>query len=114
MKINISTLIYPTEDADKVKKAVEDIFPNVKFKITKSKMSGQALDVESLSKIKDIVEKKRIRATIRYLLLEHGNLMLNKQTAVIGKINFVEEEHTLGNINVNIDDIDRALEYLTK
>ena len=111
MKINISTPIYPTEDSDKIKKALQKIFPQAKFKTTKNKISLQTTNIEVLSKIRDIVEQKRIQATLRYLLLEHGKLQLNKQTAMIGKINFVEEEYALGNINIE-GNVDEILNYL--
>ena len=120
MKITVTTPVNPTEDGDKIKTALEKVFPKIKFKKTKKEISGSSDSTENLDYIKEKVVAKQIKSTVRYLLLEYSNdkgtrFMLNKQTLMKGKINFVEDEYPLGNIIINIetDNLEGLVDYVT-
>ncbi|MDD5182111.1 MAG: RNA-binding domain-containing protein [Candidatus Nanoarchaeia archaeon] len=119
MKITVTTQLNATENAEKIKTALEKVFPKISFKISKTSISGSSDDVVNLGYIKEKVMEKRIKNTARYLILQYktdagARIMLNKQTLLLGKINFVEEEYPLGNVVVDIetDNVDGLADYI--
>lgn len=137
MNIIVETVCKPTEDKDKVKTAMFNIFPDlrinceelkflalpnftpVKFVNNKgNKMIGTS---SSLEGFKEILRESRIRDTASRILLRgrEGNktvFRINKQVAFVGKVCFAEEKHPLGDITVTIEDenIDRIIEEITR
>ena len=109
--ITISTPVFATENKKKLMDAIQKMFPEAEFKETKTKIEAQG-ELELLSQIKLKIEEKRIKNTVRYLLAEHGCLKLNKQALVAGKLNFVEEEYTLGNVEIKTENPGEMMEYL--
>lgn len=117
MKIKISTPLYSTENSEKIKDVLEEIFP-IKFQIKKDKIIGNSKDIKVLSKIREKIQKERIKNTALFLIENNkkdneSKFELNKQTAMIGKVHFVEEEYALGNIVVEFDDSEKVEEYFS-
>jgi len=119
MKITVTTQLNATENAEKIKTALETVFPKMVFKVSKTSISGSSDDVVNLHYIKEKVIEKRIKNTARYLILQYrtdagARIMLNKQTLLFGKINFVEEEYPMGNVVVDIetDNIEGLADYI--
>jgi len=117
MNITVETVCKPTEDKDKVKKAVLNLFPDLKIDYKGNRMRGTS---SSLDRFKEILMESRIRDTARRILLrgKKGNktvFKLNKQVAFVGKVCFAEEKHPLGDITVTIENenIDRIMEEIT-
>ncbi|MCD6575987.1 MAG: hypothetical protein J7K73_02400 [Nanoarchaeota archaeon] len=116
MKIKISTPVYPTEDEDKIVSALEKFFP-IKFKKRKDTIIGEATDIEVLKELKQKIQDTRIKNTVLYLIEKNkdkneSRIELNKQTLVIGKIHFVEEDYALGNVTIEFDNVEKVAEYL--
>jgi predicted RNA binding protein with dsRBD fold (UPF0201 family) len=111
--VHVEVEINPTEDLEKVKKAVENIFGVVKFKV-KSRKWGRLLIAETrgtvgLTKLYNLLRRERIRDAARKVLfsgLADNSLTfyLNKQVAYAGHISFSQQtaESPLGPINVKI------------
>ena len=109
----VETEIYPTESAEKVKAAVNNVLGNANI-IIKPSIKGSTLTMitkgpESLSKLRNLIRNERIRDATRRLLFKsiRGAMItfyLNKQVAFAGHISFSEEtaESPLGPIRVNI------------
>lgn len=109
----VETEIYPTESAEKVKAAVNNVLGNADITI-KPSIKGSTLTRitkgrESLSKLRNLIRNERIRNATRRLLFKstRGAMItfyLNKQVAFAGHISFSEEtaESPLGPIRVNI------------
>ena len=102
VEILIETTVHPTEDVDKVVQAVKNIFPDAEIEIENGKLRARAWD---LSKFRDLLRKQRILDTARSELYRgvSGNeitIYLNKQTAVISKINFADENAILSPLKV--------------
>jgi predicted RNA binding protein with dsRBD fold (UPF0201 family) len=119
MKITVTTQLNATENAEKLKTALENVFPKISFKVSKTSVSGSSEDVVNLRYIKEKVMEKRIKNTARYLILQYrteagARIMLNKQTLLLGKINFVEEQYPMGNVVVDIetDNIEGLADYI--
>jgi predicted RNA binding protein with dsRBD fold (UPF0201 family) len=109
----VETEIYPTENAEKVKAAVNNVLGNANITI-KPSIKGSTLTMitkgqDSLSKLRNLIRNERIRDATRRLLFKsiRGAMItfyLNKQVAFAGHISFSEEtaESPLGPIRVNI------------
>ena len=111
--VHVEVEVNPTEDLDKVKWAVENIFGAVTFEV-ESRTWGQLLiaettGTEGLTKLLNMLSRERIRAAARKVFFsgideKTVTFYLNKQVAYVGHISFSQQsaESPLGPINVRI------------
>lgn len=100
---------FPTEDRDKVVRALTQLFPDAVAK-GEDPIVARAEDVETFA---EQLARQRIRAAARKIMRRgvHGektSFRLNKQVAYAGKVSFSEEDHALGDIDVTLSDDDIA------
>jgi predicted RNA binding protein with dsRBD fold (UPF0201 family) len=111
--IHIETEINPTENSDKVKLAIENMFGSVEFEVQTEKRGGvltaRLKGSEGLTKFYNLLRRERIRDAARTVLfrgLEGKTIsfLLNKQVAYAGHVSFSEPtgESPLGPIKVEI------------
>ncbi|MBS7657854.1 MAG: RNA-binding domain-containing protein [Candidatus Bathyarchaeia archaeon] len=110
--VYVETLIYPTEDEEKVRKALKNIFPEIEFsKINDehSVLKGEGKTLKVLENFKNLLERERIRDAAKASLLssiQNKELIfyLNKQVAFSNHISFCqpEAESPLGPITIKI------------
>jgi predicted RNA binding protein with dsRBD fold (UPF0201 family) len=126
--VRIEAEVNPTEDVEKVKKAVENIVWNAEYIVKPqngySLLIAEAEGRDSLTKIHNLLRLERIRAAARTVLfsrLSHRGVVfyLNKQVAYVGHLSFSDPEETespLGPIKVEIlcDEPRELVEWLTK
>ncbi len=112
--VTIKTPCLPTEDSEKVRKAVFNLFPD---SMIEEKDGVIMARTGSLWRFKELVRSHRIIDATRRILLrgKQGNstrFLVNKQVAFIGKISYVEERLPLGSIEVSIedDDLDKLID----
>ncbi|MDH5778986.1 MAG: hypothetical protein OEZ29_00135 [Candidatus Bathyarchaeota archaeon] len=122
MSVHVEVDVNPTEDVEKVKKAVENLFGNVEFE-EKPKTRGSLLVVETtgldeLAILQNLLRRERIRAAARKVFfggLSEKSIIfyLNKQVAYVSHISFSrpEGESPLGPIKVQIQ-CDRPRELI--
>jgi predicted RNA binding protein with dsRBD fold (UPF0201 family) len=124
--VHVEVEVNPTEDLEKVKQTVENIFGAATFKV-KSRTWGQLLiakteGTEGLTKLRNILARERIRAAARKVLLSGMDdnsvvFYLNKQVAYAGHISFSQKtaESPLGPISVQIrcSNPRKLIEWLT-
>ena len=121
----IETEINPTENPEKIKLAIENIFGAVEFKIQTrtrgSLLAASAKGTEGLTKLYNLLRRERIRDAARSVLFGglEGNsvtFFLNKQVAYAGHVSFSEPtgESPLGPIKVKItcDNPREAIDWL--
>ena len=120
MNISVSVPVYPTETREKVKQALENLFPTLQFIDSEEGFSASSQDKKVLDTVKMLLEKQRIRDTARDILIKtiRGNTLtmsLNKQAAYMGKINF-SNQCPLDPITVSVTagDIQSVIRYLTR
>lgn len=106
MEITILSPLHRTEDPEKVKKAVKNIFPDCTLEESEDAIVGKS---GSLDRLKEILREHRIRDTAHTLLLgrTEGNTIsfsISKQAAYMGKISFGGVNPALGEIEVKITD----------
>lgn len=112
--VRVEAEINPTEDAEKVEKAVSNIFDNASVEVQPSYMGSMLYAAtegrEGLVKFRNLLSSDRIRDAARKVFLGglRGNTVkfcLNKQVAFAGHISFCEEtaESPMGPIKVTIE-----------
>jgi len=120
--------VYPTEDLEKVKNAVEQIFSPETIEVAPEPegvvkiLVFEAEDMVSLSKMQSILKRDRVRDAVRRGLMElaegdHIRFCLNKQVAYAGHVSLCEPvgESPLGHIEVDIrcEDVKRLIDWLS-
>ncbi len=125
IRTTILVKVNPTEDPEKVKRSVQNVFPTLDFKRIPQKR-GYLLTTEvygkaGLSKLYDLLRRERILDAARATLFKgtDGNKItfyLNKQVAYVGHVSFCEPvgESSLGPIKVDIscDDAKELIDWL--
>lgn len=128
LKISIEAFVYPTEDADLVKIAVENIFDgDIALERDEgcevSKVIGVSGHLNSLSPLREILRRDRIRAAARAVLLssiskKEMKFYLNKQVAHVGHVSFCqpERESPLGPITITVigEDLMAVVDWFTR
>ena len=111
--VHVEVEVNLTEDLEKVKKAVENIFGNVEFEVAPEKrgslLVARAMGIDGLTKLRDLLRRERIRDAARGVFFEGLSkksvvFYLNKQVAYVGHISFSEPvgESPLGPIKVQV------------
>ena len=118
VEVEIETDVHPTEDVEKVKKAVKNLFPDAKIEIEDGRLRAIASD---LKRFRELLRIQKILDTARNEIIRGRSgksvvIYLNKQTAFISRINFAEKDAILSPIKVrfrlyNID-FDKFLDYI--
>lgn len=113
LEISLKTRCYPTEDKLAVVRALTSLFPDA---VASGDEELEALS-GSVNAFAEQLKRQRIRDAARAAMRRgmRGNkttFRLNKQVAAIGKVSFSEEEHPLGDIDVEIltDDINALID----
>jgi hypothetical protein len=113
IKIRIEVDVNPTEDVEKVKQAVENMFSIVEIEIKQStrgsRLIAEAEGMEGLTKLYNLLRRERIRDAARGVLFKGLSenaitFYLNKQAAYAGHVSFCQPvaESPLGPIKVQI------------
>jgi predicted RNA binding protein with dsRBD fold (UPF0201 family) len=121
-KIEAYCEINPSEDPKKIEQVMINVLNNVEFKINKGSITATSREIESLSKIRESIQKHRSQNVYSRFL--DNNLdgdetwfYLNKQAAFANSISLCEhtDESALGPIKITIrsKNIERVIEWLT-
>lgn len=103
LEIRVSARCYPTEDKEKVVRAIKSIFPDASVQGEELLIAGAS----SIDMFAELLKRQRIRDAARRVMRRNMSgsstkFRLNKQVAAVGKVSFAEEEHPLGDIEVTI------------
>lgn len=115
--LKAKTRVYPTENEEKLKKAVKNIF-DIELKREDDYLIGKSRKIESLDILKEKLKSQAIRNSARSIFLKNVTgkklkFRLNKQAAFVGVVNFLESSK-LGEIEVEIesDDITEIIDHI--
>ncbi len=102
VKISIRTPIYETEAQEKVERAIRNIFPDAALERANNYITGRS---STLGTFATLLKVQRIRATakaelMKGLTFDSFEFTLNKQVALVGKVNFSQDP--LGPIFVRV------------
>jgi len=114
ISVQVEADINPTENENKVKRAVENMFSNLEWEIKSQKQGnllvGRGRGMGTLTKLYNLLRRERIRDAARGALYEGLNeksiiFYLNKQVAYVGHVSFSKPvgESPLGPIKVEIE-----------
>ena len=109
VSVTVSCPVYPSEDPDKIRTALLNIFPTGEFELTEKEMKGPA----DLDRFSALIRRQKILDTARSQM-QRGTrgsstktvFSLNKQVATVGKVSFVDYRTVLGTISVCVEDPD--------
>ena len=120
--IEIFCEINPSEDPEKVKSAVNNIFPDIELDVSDSDLSGETSDIQILSQISKSIHQKNTKYTY-HLILKINNdgdstwFYLNKQAAFVNTVALCSEanESSLGPIKVILrsNDVEQLIDSIT-
>jgi predicted RNA binding protein with dsRBD fold (UPF0201 family) len=121
LKVMVEAEVNPSEDANKVKTAIQNIIKQIELNFSQNKIIASTNDEKSLYLIYEQIRDKQILSVARRLLLTNmvqntTYLLLNKQAAFMGCLNICEDENEspLGPIKLIIQSpyIDEFIEWL--
>ena len=120
--IQIFCQINPSEDPEKVKLAVNNIFPDIELEISETQIVGKTNNYSVLSQISKSIHEKNIKNTYQRILKNNNDgdstwFYLNKQAAFVNTVALCSEanESSLGPIKVILrsNDIEQVIESIT-
>jgi predicted RNA binding protein with dsRBD fold (UPF0201 family) len=120
-KIEIFCSINPSEDSEKIKKAISNVFPYTTVKTEIFSIVAQSKDLNSLEKIHETIHSHQSQNIYRRNLEKNLKddstwFYLNKQAAFVEKIAICEEsnESPLGPIKVTLTspNIDGIIDWM--
>lgn len=118
LNISAKAACHPTEDREKVRHAILNLFPDAQFEDAQGSVTARSGSGEAL---REAILNQRIRDTARSVMRRgvRGNstrFTLNKQAAFMGKVSFIEGQIALGGIEVTVenDDIEGTIDYLAE
>lgn len=125
VKIIVEAEVRPTEDVEKVKKAVKNIFAGDiivqdlgnEYRMVK----GVSLTIESLKPLKNLAKTQQVEPALKNYLIKYRTttsitLLLHKQAAYAGKLSLIdsEKESPLGPVKIIIEGDANELEEVLK
>ena len=120
--IQIFCSINQSEDTEKVKLAVNNIFPDIELEISETEISGKTNNISNLSQISKSIHEKNIKNTYQRILKNNNDgestwFYLNKQAAFVNTVALCSEanESSLGPIKVILrsNDIEQVIDSIT-
>jgi uncharacterized protein len=116
--ITAITPCYPTEDRDKVRQALLNLFPGAEIEEGAAMLTARTSNPDHL---REVIIDNHIRDSARSVLLRgiregRTRFMLNKQVALVGKVSFLDDTVALGGIEVTIEDadIEKTIDFLAE
>jgi predicted RNA binding protein with dsRBD fold (UPF0201 family)/dephospho-CoA kinase len=117
----VSALLFPTEVEERVRKAVENVFPGTRLTLVKKEGYVDQLEgkAPSLDAMHELLRRQQILDTARHSFFDdlkgkEISFQLNKQAALMGYVNFLDHDVALGGIYVTIetDEPDLIIDWL--
>jgi uncharacterized protein len=116
--ITATTPCYPTEDRERVRQALLNIFPGAEIEEGAAALTART---DNADRLREIIIDNHIRDSARSVLLRgmrdgSTRFVLNKQVAFVGKVSFLDGPVVLGGIEVTIEDedIEKAIDLLAE
>jgi predicted RNA binding protein with dsRBD fold (UPF0201 family) len=113
LEIIVQAYVNPSEELEKVTRAIKNIFPGFNFLLKDNKLYFSTEKLEILKKIKEQIRSRSTVAVLKKFLYNNQSMdttwfLLNKQAAFSGVVVIVEEEDEspLGPIKITIKNQD--------
>ena len=113
-RVTIRTPLRPTEDPEKLRTAILNLFPGSAITIDQDQVKATT---DTLERFMTLIRNQKILDSIRGKLLagissDSTTISLNKQAAFVNRVSLSEGRAALGNIEVSIEseDIERLID----
>lgn len=107
-QVTVRTPVHPSEDADKVRRAVLNLFPAAQIELGGGELVART---ESLAELRRLIWKQKILDAARKTFLRglaetrtRGVFHLSKQAAFRGRVTFSVDPGALGDLEVTVED----------
>ena len=119
--IQVFCEINPSENLEKIKTSVFNLFPDLKIKIQKNRLSGSSNDIELLSKVIKSMKNRQTTNVLSRIMKSNMTdnstwFYLNKQAAFVNVVALCNEadESALGPIKIvlNSNNIEEIIENM--
>ncbi len=119
--VQIFCEINPSEDLEKIKTSIFNLFPDLKIKIQENQLSGSSNDIELLSKVVKSIKNRKTTNVLSRIMRSNMTddstwFYLNKQAAFVDVVALCNEadESALGPIKIvlNSNNIEEIIEKL--
>jgi uncharacterized protein len=116
--VTAESVVNPTEDEEKVERALHNLFPSEPIHKTSTHGNEVVLKIQGdgltfLSTLRNLIRQERIRTAARSVLFSRTDgqrirIYLNKQAAFVGRVSFCEPtgESPNGPISIEIESSD--------
>ncbi len=120
--VQVFCQVNPSEDPEKVKHAINNVFPDMELEISDTQITGRTNNFSVLSPISKSIHEKNIKKTYHRILKNNSDndstwFYLNKQAAFVNTVALCSEanESSLGPIKVVLrsNDIEQVVESIT-
>lgn len=116
-KLEVSADVKKTEDPEKVKISITNIFPDINIEKNKDIVIGYSEDENVLSRFIELIHSDAIRDSVNMILKEgihelNISFLMNKQAAFAGRVN-LSKLSPLGSIKVKIY-VETPYEFIDK
>ena len=121
--IKIKALLQPTEDPERVVKAINNLFGDIQLEhdIEQNRITGKITEITLLRELRSRIAQDRIRVTIyntlsRWAKEDYLSFGLNRQAAYAGHVSLnLTNEDPMGPIHVQIrGEVQKAIDFLTQ
>ena len=121
ISINFFCEVNPSEDVEKIKTTIFNLFPDVKTKIENDQLSGNFEGIEPLTTVLQSVQHRNIKKTFLRILKSNISdnttwFYLNKQAAFVNVVALCDEanESALGPIKIILEsnDIEKTIQTI--
>lgn len=117
LRVRVRAPLRPTEDAEKVKRAILNLFPDAQLRVDAREVVA---DAPSLDRLRELVRSERIPDTARGVMLHgmsldgaYARFLLGKQAAAAGRAHFGAIRGPLGDLEVELSgdpgEVERAI-----
>lgn len=115
MKSTIRCIVHPTEEIQRIEKAIENILGSITLSTSKfdefTEIYSSITSKDSFARLRQLVHDKRILSAVRVRLLKNLDMFstfmhFDKQAAYTGKLRLIDNNHEnppLGSIEIRIE-----------
>ncbi|MEM0444808.1 MAG: RNA-binding domain-containing protein [Nitrososphaerota archaeon] len=126
VRIHVRAEVFPTEDVERVARAVKKVFPAIEFRVSEQGgrvfLEGESSEVSALKYLKENWRMRRVRSTVERMLRAQASgkvvrSRLSKQGAYVGVASLLGEDERPGVgeifLEVETDDVEGLIRWLT-
>ncbi|GBC71026.1 hypothetical protein HRbin02_00803 [Candidatus Calditenuaceae archaeon HR02] len=126
VRVSVRAEVFPTEDVERVLRAVRKIFPTLEFRVSeeggRTFLEAESTELSALKYLKENWRMRRVRAAAGRLLRSASGsgvvrARLSKHAAYVGVASILDEDERpgLGDISLEIetDDVEGLMKWLT-